>query len=744
MQEPPQRLRGAIIRGNLPITKRLLARFPELWLNIDPNNHGWCNLHYASYHGNYLVCFHLVSLMNRMRESANVCDLDLITFDNLTVLHMPLMNHHSQTLHFLLQEFSGHRWINHRGGPLSRTPLHYCCVHQFADGLKLLLEFGADWTAQDKNGDTCLHLCFEFGHLDGLEELVKFTATRRLKQYLRESSSSDDEKEVKERDLKERELKEFKEKDFKESKGSKMSKVSSDSLSQTKWAIRTAVQDEIAKFENITNNKGWRAEDYSATFEMAKRYNSLKETWIDRAVEEELALRHLTDSDSALSMYVYDPVHDRLAKLSLNSLSSSLHVDTAAGSLTSSLAGDAGVLASPIHLIMQPLLASSRHGSILENLDNSPVPITSNDITEKKGRQHSRSLPGATPEPIAERPPQTRKRSNTSFAFSLRPPQLLATRTPVLASGSMPPPPVTPLLMEMSKLDLSKTPSLKSVTISPLVRYTKRRSSEDLASDIKTEPKLTRFYTAGNPTSMPTAVTGSPSSAVTPTSTRSPFSLSPHKLIQRQRSASTSNAPKSDSYIAARAAAEAAVRSRGSLFRLPQGPSTEKTSKHPPLLKRNASTPVISSFTNMDYASRRMSKQSISDLSRDSLQSNIVLEALSTDGSLDTIDLAAMLLGDSADSSRFVPQLKSSSTTISPEKKLQSSVLFDGDNSNKPDLLFKIPPSQPLGLSNTPKRPSLSQHSTALGNSSNEKISPTNRSLARNVSSISFTRVRDE
>lgn len=652
--------------------------------------------------------------MNRKRESSSICDLDLITFDNLTVLHMPLMKHHSQTLHFLLQEFSGNQWINHRGGPLSRTPLHYCCVHGFADGLKLLLEFGADWTVQDKNGDTCLHLCFEYGHLEGLEELVKFTATRRLKRYLQESSSEyeDESKEIQPKEI-----------------GPKDSKFPSGSLvSHTKSAIRAAVQEDIARFESITNNKGWRAEDYAATFDMAKKYDSLKETWIDLAVEEELALRHLTGTDSSLSMYVYDPVHDRLAKLSLHSLASSFHGLASTGSAYSSLAGEAGVLSSPIHLVMQPLLASSRHGSVVDNLAESTtaVPILKDVAAETKARQHSRSLPASTPEPPGERPLQTRKRSYTSVAFALRPPPLLAIRTPILASGSMPQPPTTPLLMEMFKADLSKTPSLKSVTISPLVRYSKRRSSDEVANDTKTEPKPASFHTAASTTS--SVSTASPGS-LTPTSRRSSFSLSPLKFALRQRSASISNSPKFEASNAARAAAEAAVRSRGSLFRLQQPLGLDKTSKTAPRLQRNASTPVFGS-SGMDIASRKAPKQATAELSKQLLQIKPVVETLSTDGSLDTIDLSAMLIDESTVRHRFtLPIAELDADETSPPKTLrEGSKIPNPDPSNKPHLL-----SMPSHSS---------EGSTALEGSDN--VSPTARRLARNVSSISFTRVRDE
>lgn len=174
MLEPQIRLKNSIIEGNLTITKRLLSRFPELWLNPDSKNNGWTNLHYASYYGKYLICFHLVSFFNRQPEIRNsVSKLDLITFDNLTVLHLSCMKHHSQTLHYLLQEFPGELWLNYTGADLKQTPLHFCCVYGFLEGVKLLLDFGADWRVQDANGNTALHLCLEYNNFHCIENILR-------------------------------------------------------------------------------------------------------------------------------------------------------------------------------------------------------------------------------------------------------------------------------------------------------------------------------------------------------------------------------------------------------------------------------------------------------------------------------------------------------------------------------------------------------------------------------------------
>lgn len=677
--------------------------------------------------------------MNQKRDRQNsVCDIDLITFDNLTVIHMPLRHHHSQTLHFLLQEFSGHHWINRKGGPLSRTPLHYCCMYRFAEGLKLLLEFGADWTIKDDNGDTCLHLCFAYGHFEGLEELVKFITARRLRQYLRESDSSEN--------------------------GDQAPKSASQS-SLPRPVIRQAVQKELAEFENITNEKGWRAEDNSFTFEMESRYKSLKETWIDRAVEEELAVRNTVETDSALSMHIYFPHHDRSTKMSLNSLtSSSLNVDTTAGSLSnSSLVGkEAGILSSPIQLIMQPNLASSRNGSIYDvvadmspvtNLTSKPGTPTTTSV-EKKNRQHSRSLLGATPEPTV--PLQPRKRSSTSFAFGHRPPLLLVSRTPTLGQGSMPAPPQTPVLVGMLKMDLSKTPSLNSVTISPLVRNSKPRSSDDITTDLKNDPKLTRTLTL-NSKSISSFITAAGTTAAgTLISTRSPFSLSPLKFALRRRSASTSNSPKTEVPIApaARAAAEAAVRSRGPLTRLTQSAGSDRSSsKHPLTLKRNASTPVINShFYAADggFTRRNSRRQSVAEVVKGSpLHKVPVLESTSTEGSFDTIDLSTLLIDEHEIKHRVTTQV-SDFSFVNARTNLPSSPVPDVDSTEKesdpprsPSTL-KIPQSLNVDSPGAPKRPSFSHHSTHLGGSAELKGSALSRGLVKKVSSISFTRVRDE
>lgn len=414
MRDPPERLRKAVIDGNLPITKRLLARFPELWLNTDPTNKGWCNLHYAAFQGNYLVCFHLMSLKRRAFAAS---DMDMLTFDNLTVLHMPIFRHHSQTLHYLLQEFSGHAWINHKGGDLERTPLHYCCICFFTDGLKLLLEFGADWKLTDKNGDTCLHLCFAYVDKAGLRELVKCIVAKCLR--------------------------------------------SLHEVGQSLVPAREAILAELMEFEDIRNNHGFKAIDYAASFDLQTLYKENRTSWVEAAIEEESMLLKLR-LDNWDSVLAFTPTGGS-AKFDTSSLHPSSQ--SSASSLT---APDSSSLA----------ISQATKPSILPEKDESVA---------KQTRTHLSSL-GNDASHFSPLDKAARRRANTSIVQGYKPPPPpLALNTHSNLSGSSKSnvkmsSPVTPLL-----IDFPKTPSLKSVTISPSVRGSKRRTSINSLTAAATE-----------------------------------------------------------------------------------------------------------------------------------------------------------------------------------------------------------------------------------------------------------------
>lgn len=454
MIESSLRLRKAVIEGNLPITLRLLSRFPELWLNTDPSHKGWCNLHYASYHGNYLICFHLISFRSKniddLRHQTSSTTIDMITFDELTVLHLPLIHHHAQTLHYLLQEFPGKVWLNYEGGPLKQTPLHYSCLHKFTEGLKLLLEFGADWSLVDSHGDTCLHLCFQFGFFDGIKVLLRFILTKNLHgAYIDQYYST-----------------------------------------STKLSEEPDTEDDLlvkfVKFESMTNKKGWTAVDYASSYELVDQYEAFKKDLV-RSLDNELSPSH----------------HPGLDAGGHSSSSSSSILQFGANHSQTSIPENR-VLSSPIVPIQEQQPMKRGFTTPQQNLIKEPEKAT-------PGRAHSRSLPGDTPVPdniisqsVNKEEPVTRKRAET---YNYKPPGALN----IVAASAMTSPrsnsgPQTPLMTQ--PFVLNKTPSLKSVTISPLARNHKSNtepvyghsetqlSPQSIISSINTSPDARKKSTA--------------------------------------------------------------------------------------------------------------------------------------------------------------------------------------------------------------------------------------------------------
>lgn len=156
------RLREAIINGNLLIVKRLLKRYPDLLTNIDPTN-GWSSLHYASYHGRYLICVYLIQLGHDSNE-------ELYTFKGNTCVHLALINGHEQTTHLLLQHFP--QFINKRGAK-GRTPVHIACITDNFRCLSLLIGVGANLTLRDDQGETPLHICLAYSSMECLKLLFQ-------------------------------------------------------------------------------------------------------------------------------------------------------------------------------------------------------------------------------------------------------------------------------------------------------------------------------------------------------------------------------------------------------------------------------------------------------------------------------------------------------------------------------------------------------------------------------------------
>lgn len=438
MLEPSDRLRNAIITGNLSITTRLLVRFPHLWLNVDPANNGWSNLHYASYHGHYLICFHLVSFLNHMGTfEENYSNLDLLSYDEVLVLHVPAFHHHAQTLHYLLQEFPGRIWRDSPGGPYRRTPLQTSCAEGFTEGVKLLLEFGADWRATDKNGDTCMHLAFQYGHFACAEVLLRFVVQ--------------------------------------ESRGHR-------------------ARDLVGVLEGARNHKGWVPVDYASSFALAKQYKALRKEVLnedkefnERVRDKNTRVQNAQDSRQKVKNYrgeTADQVRgdtrndDIDRRLGHKNLQSRLGLD-----IPETIDSDGRAIFD----FNESESASSRSIGPSPTTAVAPSPLMDQPVTptdpDPVRRAHSQSLPTSNPPDGFGRKPTSmstsRKRSNT---YNYRPPVLSNTGyLPRNSFGS----PQTPGI---------RTPLLKSVTISPSMRKASEEAIEDDDDERKDRRKeLGRF-----------------------------------------------------------------------------------------------------------------------------------------------------------------------------------------------------------------------------------------------------------
>ncbi|ODV61224.1 ankyrin repeat domain-containing protein, partial [Ascoidea rubescens DSM 1968] len=167
MIDPRIRLRNSIINGKLIIVKRLLRRYPELLENIDSSN-GWSSLHYASFHGQYLICLFLISLGHDKDEIH-------VTFKDNTCVHLAILNNYHQTLHLLLQQnpkFKS-KYLNFKNKDFE-TPLHFASRVGAVECLDLLLDLGANINALDINGNTALHLATRYGNINCIKSLLLY------------------------------------------------------------------------------------------------------------------------------------------------------------------------------------------------------------------------------------------------------------------------------------------------------------------------------------------------------------------------------------------------------------------------------------------------------------------------------------------------------------------------------------------------------------------------------------------
>lgn len=383
-------------------------------------------------------------MMNKYKREipglGHICDIDLVTFDNLTVFHMPLEQHYSQTLHYLLQAFSGSKWLDQKGGPHSRSPLHCCCASDFIEGLNLFLEFGADWSVQDVNGDTCLHICFANGSFLCVHGLVKGIASRIATLQLRKVDEADND-----------------------------SSASTDE--PTVEYVVQIVSDELATLETTLNLRGFLAFDQALSELIVNHYKTQKVQWITACVESEKALREPAPSVIS-SVNLTGGARPRLLSVSSSVTSSLAHIGKA-------------ISRSSIDSDVSSTMAQSQidvNGSLLARELNSALKV----LDTLSGRKHLSSLPNASqPENIVaqvayDKVPQMRQHSK-SFGNGYRtsPGQL---RTPKLPQSQMMAPP--------SPFEFVRNQSLKSITISPLSRHNKRNDVEDLTEESELEESV--------------------------------------------------------------------------------------------------------------------------------------------------------------------------------------------------------------------------------------------------------------
>lgn len=514
MLDPSERLRNAIIEGNLSITKRLLFRFPELWLNIDHNT-GWNNLHFSSSNGNYLICFHLISFINQFKdENPDLHNIlanhnDMLTFDKLSCLHLAIKNFHLQTLHYLLQEFPGVYWLNHPGGADLQTPLHYCCKFGFIEGLKLLLEKGADYTSLDKYGNNLLHLSFEYGNFECIKIFVKF-----------------------------------------------LSDMTTNKLFNMK---------QIKSFENGKNLNGWLPIELGLNFKLTNNYKNFKKSLTSQSPEMDSGIHRPTRSrfyTAANNTGVLKPEEsngDEKTVMMNNNLSVS-SVDRASVESTHTINQAERFAGADVESFKIPTTASTNSFYInsssnsnsrsnsrptsrsnsksnsVTNLSNPNSQSTSKSYTKPNTNSPSPNKVLSSPMMSVNEQFQKRSHSQSLPTQEEKDIPMVAKRDRANTALEQPPgyfiPPSTPVI--------KKTPSLKSITISPSMRLNTENDELDLSTTLNNTtiiPPVTR------PSVFSTSVS---SASISSSASEKNIDQSPSRLLHSAsnstiNSASTSN-----------------------------------------------------------------------------------------------------------------------------------------------------------------------------------------------------------
>lgn len=161
MNDPSERLRWAIVHDHMSMVMRLVKRYPELLENPDPKN-GWTSLHYAGYHGRYLICVFLIQSGHDREEIS-------LDFKKNTPLHLAAKQNQEQTVHYLSQHLR--RCLDWRNTDLD-TPLMVATREGHQPCVTLLLDFGADVDMPGKDGNRPVHIAAAYGHLKAIRTLI--------------------------------------------------------------------------------------------------------------------------------------------------------------------------------------------------------------------------------------------------------------------------------------------------------------------------------------------------------------------------------------------------------------------------------------------------------------------------------------------------------------------------------------------------------------------------------------------
>lgn len=141
---------------------RIIKRHPDLLENPDPSN-GWTSLHYAGYHGRYLIC---VFLIQSGHDQENIS----LDFERNTPLHLAAKQNQEQTVHYLSQHLR--TCLDWPNTDLD-TPLLVAAKAGHQPCITLLLDFGADVEKPGKDGNRAIHVAAAYGHLKAIRTLVE-------------------------------------------------------------------------------------------------------------------------------------------------------------------------------------------------------------------------------------------------------------------------------------------------------------------------------------------------------------------------------------------------------------------------------------------------------------------------------------------------------------------------------------------------------------------------------------------